>query len=130
MSKLPRSAVCPIHRSRYCCGRENQALEFKKNPQRKGPVTRIPDEHHPRGYRELCTPAEMRRRLDIKLKQQKGLCGICGLPITDYREAVPDHIEPRGMGGARRDDHTDNIQATHRLCNLEKGSKRTGVARN
>jgi hypothetical protein len=28
------------------------------------------------------------------------------------------------MGAARRDDHPDNIQAAHRLCNLLKGSKR------
>ncbi len=28
------------------------------------------------------------------------------------------------MGGAWRDDHPDNIQAAHRLCNQEKESKR------
>jgi hypothetical protein len=27
------------------------------------------------------------------------------------------------MGSARRDDHPDNIQAAHRICNLEKGSR-------
>jgi hypothetical protein len=28
------------------------------------------------------------------------------------------------MGGAWRDDHPDNIQATHSWCNEEKGSVR------
>jgi hypothetical protein len=37
---------------------------------------------------------------------------------------VPDHIIPKGMGSANRDDHPDNIQSAHRRCNLEKGSKR------
>jgi 5-methylcytosine-specific restriction endonuclease McrA len=37
---------------------------------------------------------------------------------------VPDHIEPKGMGGAWRDDHPENIQAVHRRCNLQKGSRR------
>ena len=44
--------------------------------------------------------------------------------FTDYNEIVPDHIEPKGMGGAWRDDHPDNIQAVHRRCNLQKGSRR------
>src|SRR5215469_17434731 len=34
---------------------------------------------------------------------------------------VPDHKHPKGMGGAWRDDHPDNIQATHWWCNGEKG---------
>jgi hypothetical protein len=37
---------------------------------------------------------------------------------------VPDHKNPKGMGGAWRDDHSDNIQATHWWCNGEKGSTR------
>jgi hypothetical protein len=37
---------------------------------------------------------------------------------------VPDHIDPRGMGGAYRDDHPQNIQAVHFWCNSEKGSTR------
>jgi hypothetical protein len=37
---------------------------------------------------------------------------------------VPDHIHPRGMGGAWRDDHPENIQAVHWWCNREKGSSR------
>jgi hypothetical protein len=38
-------------------------------------------------------------------------CTICGRKFRSFEDAVPDHIEPRGMGGAWRDDHPDNIQA-------------------
>jgi hypothetical protein len=36
---------------------------------------------------------------------------------------VPDYKNPKGMGGAGRVDHPDNIQATHWWCNEEKGSR-------
>ena len=44
--------------------------------------------------------------------------------LTDYGDVVSDHINPRGMGGAWRDDHPENIQAVHWWCNGEKGSSR------
>jgi|SRR5271166_573572 len=61
-----------------------------------------------------------------RLPSKKGKCAICRTTFTDYSEIVPDHIEPKGMGGAWRDDHPENIQAVHRRCNLQKGSKRLG----
>lgn len=124
MARLAKSEICPIHRSRFCCGREKKALAFTRGVTKRGPVTRVEDPHHPRGYRELCTPAELNRRLKIKLKEQNSICGICNFPIEDFRDCVPDHREPKGMGGAFRDDHIDNIQAAHRACNNEKGSRR------
>lgn len=45
--------------------------------------------------------------------------------FTDYHDVVPDHIAPKGMGGAWRDDHPDNIQAVHWWCNSEKGLPET-----
>jgi 5-methylcytosine-specific restriction endonuclease McrA len=66
----------------------------------------------------------MRRLLVCKIVEQDMKCGICGKPFTHCSDIVPDHIEPKGMGSSRRDDHPDNIQAAHRRCNLEKGSKR------
>jgi len=66
----------------------------------------------------------MRRILLRKIVEQDGFCGICHRLMTDMQDIVPDHKEPRGMGAARRDDHPENIQAAHSLCNLEKGSKR------
>lgn len=119
--KLRRNEYCPIHRSRYCCGRE---------PTHRAPslirpgIQRVEDPHHPRGYRELRSPAEMRKLLKRKVLEQGGRCAICREEFTDYNDIVPDHINPRGMGGAFRDDHPSNIQAVHYWCNSEKGSTR------
>jgi 5-methylcytosine-specific restriction endonuclease McrA len=117
--KLRWNELCPIHRSIFCCGREARR-------ERRFPlgVQRIEDRHHPRGYRELRSPAEMRKLLKRKIIDQKGRCAICQELFTDYNHVVSDHIEPRGMGASRRDDHPDNIQAVHRSCNFQKGSRR------
>jgi HNH endonuclease len=119
--KLHRNQICPIHRSLSCCGRE--AIPKASGPRQLG-IRRIEDAQHPRGYRELRSNAEMRKLLDRKIVSQGGKCGICGAEFTDYSDIVPDHISPRGMGGAWRDDHPDNIQAVHWWCNGGKGSTR------
>ena len=118
--RLRPNEFCPIHKSLICCGRE---LLPKPKLVRLG-VQRIEDPHHPRGYRELRSPAEMRKLLNRKIRQQAGICAICHEELTDYNDVVPDHRNPKGMGGAWRDDHSDNIQATHWWCNEEKGSIR------
>jgi len=118
--KLRRNEYCPIHRSLFCCGRE----QARKERRFQLGVQRIEDPHHPRGYRVLRSPAEMRKLLNRKIADQGGKCAICHKSFTEYGEIVPDHIEPKGMGGARRDDHPENIQAVHRRCNLQKGSRR------
>lgn len=134
--KLATSKLCPLHHRRDCCGRKSLKSETSiPNGGRREyvsfepGVTRIPDEHHPRGYREHRSPSAMRRLLERKIKEQHRLCGICGKEFDDARDIVPDHREPRGLGGARRDDHPENIQATHSLCNLAKGSKRIPFAK-
>jgi hypothetical protein len=66
---------------------------------------------------------EYARRRYNAWSDQGQCCAICRLPVI-FERTVTDHIEPRGMGGARRDDRQENIQATHPLCNMEKGSKR------
>ena len=68
----------------------------------------------------LRSPAEMRKLLNRKIVEQNRICPICLEEFTDYNDVVPDHKEPKGMGGAWRDDHPDNIQATHWWCNEEK----------
>ena len=83
-------------------------------------VRRIDDPHHPRGYREIRSNAEMRKLRDRKIVAQNSECAICNEKFTDYTDIVPDHIYPRGMGGAWRDDHSDNIQAVHWWGKREK----------
>jgi hypothetical protein len=121
--RLRRNQRCPIHKSLFCCGRED--APSRPRLIRLG-VQRIEDPHHPRGYRELRSPAEMRQLLNSKIAQQNRICAICLEEFTDYHDVVPDHKEPKGIGGAWRDDHPDNIQATHWWCNGEKGSTRMG----
>jgi len=112
--------TCPIHKSVSCCGRE---LLPRPKLIRLG-VQRVEDPHHARGYRELRSSAEMRKLMNRKIVEQGGICPICHEEFTDYNDVVPDHREPKGMGGAWRDDHPDNIQATHWWCNADKGSTR------
>jgi len=52
-----------------------------------------------------------------KVAEQGRKWGICHDRFTDCSEIVSDHIEPRRIGGARRDDLPKNIQALHRRCN-------------
>lgn len=66
----------------------------------------------------------MRKLLNKKIIAQNGECATCNEKFTEYSDIVPNHITPRGMGGALRDDHLDNIQAVHWWCNGEKGSNR------
>ena len=120
--RLRRNEFCPIHGSLSCCGRESLWKE-RRVVIRMG-VQRIEDPHHPRGYRELRSPAEMRKLLKRKVAEQNRVCAICDHEFTDYNDIVPDHKNPKGMAGAWRDDHPDNIQATHWWCNGEKGSTR------
>jgi hypothetical protein len=108
--KLRRNQYCPIHRSLSCCGRETIPRIRKVN---KLGVQRIEDPNHPRGYRELRSNAEMRKLLNRKVVEQDRECALCHVKFTNYNDIVPDHINPRGMGGAWRDDHPDNIQAVH-----------------
>jgi hypothetical protein len=84
-------------------------------------VRRVEDPHHPRGYRELRSNGEMRKLLDRKIVTQNGFCALCNERFTDYGDIVPDHIHPRGMGGAWRDDHPDNIQAVPLVVQRGKG---------
>ena len=105
--RLRRNQLCPIHRSLFCCGREQIPREKR---QRQMGVRRIEDPQHPRGYRELRSNGEMRKLLDGKIVAQNGKCALCNGQFTNYSDVVPDHINPRGMGGAWRDDHPENIR--------------------
>jgi hypothetical protein len=80
--RLRRNEYCPIHKSISCCGRE---LIPRTRVMRLG-VQRIEDPHHPRGYRELRSPAEMRKLLNRKIVEKDRKCAICHEEFTDYME--------------------------------------------
>jgi hypothetical protein len=85
--KLRANELCPVHRSTFCCGRE--ALP-KPKLIRMG-VQRIDDPHHPREYRELRSPAEIRKLMNRKIVEQDRKCTICHEEFTNYNDIVPDH---------------------------------------
>ena len=63
----------------------------------------------------------IRAHLPALIGQQGGLCGICKKSLPSELEDIHvDHIVPRAHGGT---DVVDNLQATHRHCNLSKGAK-------
>jgi hypothetical protein len=116
--RLRRNQLCPLHRSFSCCGRE--AIPREKRKRQMG-VRRIEDPNHPRGYRELRSNGEMRKLLDRKIVAQSGKCDLCNRQFTDYGDVVPDHINPRGMGGAWRDDHPETFKPFTGGATGEKG---------
>ena len=63
--------------------------------------------------RELRSPAEMRRLLNRRIVEQDGKCSLRSEDFADYSDIVLDHRHPKGMGGAWRDNHPENIQAVH-----------------
>ena len=79
-------------------------------------------------YRRLILSAadwrQMKRALWLNISGYPR-CGICQKVINHYENYEPDHIQPRGMGGGKRDDSPSNIQPSHSWCNrFVKGSKR------
>lgn len=53
------------------------------------------------------------------MNRDRGICGICRLPITNMSEATIDHIRPESKGGL---DNYENLQIAHEACNLAKGN--------
>jgi hypothetical protein len=105
--RLRTNELCPIHRSLSCCGRE---LLCKPKLVRPG-VQRVEDPHHPRGYRELRSPAEMRKLMNRKVREQAGICAICHQDFTDYSDIVP-----------YADIGIRNGMPTFRICRLDRVS--------
>src|SRR5215813_13276639 len=75
-------SVVPIYRSRTCCGRE----PIREEKIVQVGVRRIEDPHHARGYRELRSPAEMRKLLNRKIVEQDRICAICHFEFKDYTD--------------------------------------------
>lgn len=98
--------------------------KVRQNKPRRLSVERIEDPHHPRGYREICSLAEQRKRKHELLSQPDPHCFYCKRPFVLYDEVDLAHILPKGMGGATRDDHRNNLALAHKSCNRLNGSKR------
>ena len=120
-----------MHKSFFCCGREVKVKPERKSHSQhfgRGEAVRIvKDEHHPRGFREICSKPELRRRKHKMMASgQYDDCYYCHetLKTSEYSDIELAHKEPKGMGGARHDDHPDNLALAHRVCNRENGSKR------
>src|SRR5215469_14417360 len=94
--KIRRNQLCPTRSPRTCCGRE----PIQKEKVVQIGVRRIADPHHPRGYRELRSPAEMRKLRNRKIVEQDRICAICHCEFTNYTDVVADHENPKGMGNA------------------------------
>lgn len=92
--KLRPNQCCPIHPSRFCCDRE----QVRKERRVSLGIQRIEDPHHQCGYRELRSPAEMRKLLDRTLSNRMASALICHEHFTDYNDVVQEHIELKGMG--------------------------------
>lgn len=129
--KLPTQRRCPIHNRTNCCGREDRKKRIAnaRHVQIAPGVTKILDEHHPRGFRIHRSKAAMRDLLMRKVKEQNGKCywqesTLCPITFKDFREVTPDHIQPRCMGASWRDDDESNVAASCAYCNHDKGSRR------
>lgn len=51
------------------------------------------------------------------IKEQKGLCGICGKLFLPEDIIERDHIVPKALGGANL---RENVQVVHKYCHLQK----------
>lgn len=139
--RMPKGKWCKLHKSFFCCGRENQKSRMsnfgkhKPRPRYGEPTNhkwedvgrgewRIEDPHHPRGYRVRLSKGRMAQLLMDKVVEQDRKCLICHETFDDMREVTPNHNEPSSMGGAWRDDSPDNISAVHGRCNTDLGSRR------
>jgi 5-methylcytosine-specific restriction endonuclease McrA len=80
-----------------------------------------------RGNREILGKsardrAEYKRRREDAWDRDKGICILCGLFIP-FEQATTEHIIPKGMGGAKRDDRLENIGVSHFFGNGARGSQ-------
>jgi hypothetical protein len=135
MNKFLKSREwCPIHRSMFCtpCHKPKKQAAAKKWPKKFTPaVMRVEDPHAPKGYREICSEAERRRRKKIVIARQGGKCAGCGKEFGSWHDVQMryiwpelDHIANSKMGAAFKDDSLDNLQA---LCGNDCHPEKTGL---
>lgn len=117
--RLRRNERCPIHQSLFCCGRDPIRKERKATIVIRMGVQRVEDPHHPRGYRELRSPAEMRKLLNRKIVEQDRKCATCHEEFTDYSDVAPDHTGIR-KEWAERGQMTIQIISRQRISGAMK----------
>jgi len=67
----------------------------------------------------------MHKLLKRKVREQNGICAICHHEFIDYNDIVPDHRDPKQVGGALGEMIIRTIFKQHIWwCNGEKGSTR------
>src|SRR5271165_967223 len=123
--KRRRNEYCPLHKSLVCCGRE----QARKERRFRLGVQRIEDPHHPRGYREMRPPAEMRKLLNRKIaepgREVRNLSrDVYGLQRDSAR---PHRAERHGRGPARRSSrkHSSSPLAVQSPKGIEEVYSRT-----
>jgi hypothetical protein len=80
--RLRANERCPIHGRYNCCGRQSRFCARSKGSKA---AQKVDDPHHPRGYREICSRGELRRRKHVLLSKDP-TCWLCGEKFDDYSE--------------------------------------------
>jgi 5-methylcytosine-specific restriction endonuclease McrA len=120
-NKLRAKEICPLHRRRDCCGRSEFNRYTQPRHELKYKVIRPGVKLYPDG-REVCSPAELKRRKDYLLLAWNPHCVACGEAFTDYAAVELAHKKSKGMGGSRRRDNWDNLVLMCVGCNRDQGS--------
>jgi hypothetical protein len=127
MNRLRHSERCPLHKSYACVCKGEGPKRPPTKPKFVHGVRRVDDPFHPRGYREICSPAELKRRKHI-LMLSDPVCIYCGKNFLEdgshYNEVHLAHRESKGMNGAKHDDHMSNLGLAHAAENLANGSRK------
>jgi hypothetical protein len=119
MNGLRGRQLCPIHKRRTCCGRDEENERApRKQPKYwyRGPgVKEFPDGHIER------SPSALKRVKD-QLLATGTRCAACGNEFADYRDAELAHRKSKGMNGWKRDDSLPNLTLLHVTANRDQGS--------
>lgn len=117
--RLRKNELCPLHRSRFCCGRGTR-IESKRKSRDWELIA--PGVRRYKDGREACTDAELRRRKHHLLKTAP-VCYGCKERFLDYRDAELAHIVSKGMNSWKRDDSMSNLVLLCVVTNRDCGSR-------